>query len=76
MGYVQLVLAVLSFAKELFKYLNAQDEQNKTCATKVKDVADAIKTARKSKDTSGLESAFAGLGFADPFGSKLQDKST
>ena len=61
MGWFQLAIAIFGFSKELFKYLREQEESNKQCALIVKDTKNEIKVARKSKDTSGLESAFAGL---------------
>jgi len=58
---LQLILAVLSFAKELFKYLKEKQEHNKVCAVKVKGVTNALKASKNSKDTSGLEAAFKSL---------------
>ena len=62
MSWFQLAVAVFGFAKELFKYLREQEENNKACAVKVKEAKNAITTARESKDTTDLESAFASLG--------------
>ncbi len=66
MGWMQLIMAVFGLAKELFKYLREKEENDRDCAAKVKGASDAIKSARKSKDTSKLESAFAELGLASP----------
>ena len=62
MGWVSLATALFTFGTHLFKYLNAQDDCKKEQAKKLRRVNDALKSARKSKDTSGLEAAFAELG--------------
>ena len=63
MGWMQLAMAVFGFGKELFKYLREQEENDRVCAAKVKGVKDAINSARKTKETRKLETAFADLGF-------------
>jgi len=71
-GTLQLVTAIILLTKEFLKYLSAREESHKDKAFKVRNAADAIKTARKTKDTSGVESAFMDLGLVGP---KLPDKT-
>ncbi len=65
MGWISLLTAAFSFGAQLFKYLREKEEADKTCAAKLRRAGDAIKTARKSKDTSGIEHAFIELGLAN-----------
>lgn len=37
MGYVQLALAVIGIAKEIFKFYNRNETENKECAQKLKE---------------------------------------
>ncbi len=60
-GWVSLLTSVFSFAKELFKYMREKEAKNKQCALKIEDAKNAISHARKTKDTSKLESAFNNL---------------
>jgi hypothetical protein len=61
MGWFQLAAAVVGLAREIFKYLKEHEENNKACAIKVTEVKNAIHSARKTKDTANIESAFASL---------------
>lgn len=63
-GSIQLAIAILGFAKELFKYLREKSEDNRDCAKKVQEATNGIKAAIQSKDTSHVERAFAELGIA------------
>lgn len=66
MGWVSLFTAVFTFGAQVFKYLREQEEADKECAAKLRRAKDAIKSARKTKDTSEIESAFIDLGFTKP----------
>lgn len=72
-GWMSLLTAVFTFGTQVFKYLREREESNQNLAKKMRNAKDAIKKARKTKDTSDIEAAFGDLGFVDR--SKLSDIS-
>ena len=54
-GWVQLLLGVVTLAHEFVKYVREQEETKQKRMEKVKEVKDAIRTARKSNDTTKIE---------------------
>lgn len=64
MSWLTLLTAVFTFGTQVFKYLRERDEADKECAIKLKRASDAVKKARKTKDTTALEAAFFDLGLS------------
>ena len=61
MHWLTAFTAVLSFAKELMKYMREKNACKKEAATDMKLFAKAMKKARKEGDTSDLEERFKRL---------------
>jgi len=59
MSWLQAALLALSVARELIKYLRKIEDNKKEQVNKLRNVKDGIKVARKTNDTTRLESAFS-----------------
>ena len=66
MIWFQLILGAISLAREVLKYISEQERFKHEKYRKMVALKNGFKKARKERDTSGLESAFAELGFSLP----------
>lgn len=69
MGWVQLAIAVLGFAREVLKQLNAHHKCNAEIVTGLKQFNKSLHTANEKGDTSAVEKMFADI-FAKPGGAE------
>jgi len=58
------VIAAISFAVELLKFLRAKSENPKEAKVEMRRFRDAMRKARKEGDTSDIESKFKALGIS------------
>lgn len=58
MNYLKILLAALGVAREFLAYLNSREMSKKEKAKEAVDFARALKDAKKSGDTSYIESVF------------------
>jgi len=61
MGYIQLLIAILTLGREIIKYLNNLEKSKSGKAKKMADFKNALKKARKEGNTDELENIFADL---------------
>lgn len=66
MGYIGAIMAALSFATELLKFLRANAEHPKKATEEMKRFRDAMRKARKDGDTSDIEARFKSLNIPKP----------
>ena len=72
MTWVQAILAAITLAREIVKYLNEKTKCKKETRQKLKQMRSALKDMKKTGRTDHVEDMFRALGFpADG----LQDKS-
>ena len=74
-GWVQITLAVVGLVREILRYLEDQDAERRERTQITHEFRRAIKTARKTRDTSEMERAFRrfGFGISDDSGNVVRD---
>jgi hypothetical protein len=60
--WVQIIVGALSLAREIAKLMREKEENKKEIPEKLAVLKDAVKSARKSGDTSEIENAFRSFG--------------